>query len=79
MSTSPLKVAKVFKVSTAIIAGLFMFGVGSVALGDLWTVDSVRGNSVAICHERWHVDHKREVPMSASVAAVIKSGDRCPG
>jgi hypothetical protein len=71
--------AKAVKVSGAIIVGLFMVGVGSAALGPLWTVDDVRGNSVAICHERWHMDHKREVPMSASVAAVIKSGDRCPG
>jgi hypothetical protein len=78
MSTSPIKAGKVVKVTSVIIAGLFAVGIGSAALGPLWSVDDVRGNS-AICHERWHPDHKREVPMSATVASVIKPGDKCPG
>lgn len=51
-------------------------GLGSVAVGPEWTVNTVTGTH-ATCHEKFHTERVKTVPLPAG--STVGHGDTCPG
>jgi hypothetical protein len=73
---------KVIGTGFIIVFVLFICGIAVAAVGPQWVIDDVlqTGNRHYVtCHEKWHTDHVRKVPVTAIDAATLRHGDRCPG
>jgi hypothetical protein len=67
------------KTASIVAVVLVLIGLGGVATGPEWTVDTVQPagqHQVVTCHEKFHTEHTKTTTVPPTTA--VKHGDACP-